>query len=255
MNSFVVNTRRLRLPLRMGTLFFAILAFSLTGRAQPWLTSLPEDSLGKISYAREVQLFDQYWSNRQPEKGKGYKAFMRKRWFWDRRLDETGELNSAKHWQGWEEKQRLFPVSATDEADWLPVGPAMIPTSGGGVGRVNCVTIHPSNPNIIWVGAASGGAWRSSDGGSTWETTTDYLPLLGVTSIVIDYVNPNVIYLATGDNDGGNTYSVGILKSTDGGDTWNQTGLTYQTTNYRILGKLMMSRVDNNLLVLTTHSA
>ena len=50
---------------------------------------------------------------------------------------------------------------------------------------------------------------------------TDEVPIIGFTDIAIDPNNPNVMYAAAGDDDGGDTYGLGILKTTDGGDNWS----------------------------------
>ena len=59
----------------------------------------------------------------------------------------------------------------------------------------------------------------------TYIPLSDDLPQIGVSSIAIDYNNPNIMYIATGDDDAGDSYSVGVWKSIDGGLNWNPTGL------------------------------
>jgi len=60
--------------------------------------------------------------------------------------------------------------------------------------------------------------WKTTDQGTTWTTNTDLLPNLGVSGIAIDPLHPDTMYIATGDRDADDTYSIGVLKSTDG---WN----------------------------------
>ena len=54
------------------------------------------------------------------------------------------------------------------------------------------------------------GLWKTVDGGNTWSTNTDNLPVIGVSGIVIHPTNNQIMYLATGDGDGADTYSIGI---------------------------------------------
>ena len=64
------------------------------------------------------------------------------------------------------------------------------------------MAFHPTDISAFWVGSAGGGLWKTTDAGGTWNALTDDLPVLGISDIAIDYTNPNVIYIATGDADG-----------------------------------------------------
>ena len=125
-------------------------------------------------------------------------------------------------------------------ANWTNLGPNT--TSGGyaGLGRINCVAFHPTNSNIMWVGSPGGGLWKTTDGGNNWTTNFDNAVVLGVSSIVVHPTTPNIMYIATGDGDGSDTYSVGILKSTDGGVTWQTTGLNWNVSQGRRIRKILM---------------
>ena len=93
------------------------------------------------------------------------------------------------------------------------MGPFNAP-SGGGIGRINNVAFHPLHNDTIYAGAPAGGLWVSYDDGQSWQTFTDELTNLGISDLAIDPTNPNIMYLATGDRDGADTYSYGLLKST-----------------------------------------
>lgn len=82
-----------------------------------------------------------------------------------------------------------------------------------------------------------------------WTALTDHLAVLGVSSIAIHPSNSNVIYIATGDGDGGQTYSIGVLKSIDGGQTWTSTGLSYTVSNFVRINKLLIHPSNPNILV------
>jgi photosystem II stability/assembly factor-like uncharacterized protein len=155
-------------------------------------------------------------------------------WFQARAYPDPYYLNE-KYERGWLQFQQLknnagLRISALIAANWTSLGPA---TSIGG--RILCITITPSNSNILWAGSASGGLWKSTNAGSTWTPVITNLPLLGVSSIIVHPTDPNTIYAGTGEvyrvdtsNIGFNvwkargTYGVGIIKSTDGGATWSQ---------------------------------
>ena len=86
-----------------------------------------------------------------------------------------------------------------------------------GQGRVNTFIIDPNNSSTFYVGAPSGGIWKSTDSGINWSPLSDQIPQIGVSGIAIDPDNSDIIYIATGDDDARDTYSVGVLKSTNGG--------------------------------------
>ena len=91
------------------------------------------------------------------------------------------------------------------------------------------------------MGSPGGGLWQTTDGGLNWTTNTDNLPVLGVTDILIHPTNTNIMYIATGDAHGSDTYSVGVLKSSDGGITWDTTGLSYNVSQSNEISKLEMN--------------
>ncbi len=93
--------------------------------------------------------------------------------------------------------------------------------------RVSAVTGIPENPNIYYIGAASGGVFRTTDGGTHWEALTDSLDVSSIGSLAIAPSDQNVIWAGTGETFIRSNISVGngIYKSTDAGRTWEQMGL------------------------------
>lgn len=95
-------------------------------------------------------------------------------------------------------------------------------------GRVTTVTGVPSQPKTFYMGVASGGLFRTNDGGVSWVAITDGKVPLGSTGCVaVADSDPNVIYLGTGSDDVRSNVSTGrgMYKSTDGGQSWKFTGL------------------------------
>ena len=89
-----------------------------------------------------------------------------------------------------------------------------------GNGRVNVACVHPLHAQVIYVGAPSGGLWKSNDGGATWNTTFDNMPHLGVSAIAIHPDSSQVVFAGTGDRDAYDTPCTGLYKSTEGGQQW-----------------------------------
>jgi photosystem II stability/assembly factor-like uncharacterized protein len=79
----------------------------------------------------------------------------------------------------------------------------------------------------LFVGAASGGVWRSYDGGTTFQPVFDRQPVQSIGAIALDPTNPKVVWVGTGESWTRNSTSIGdgIYRSTDGGDTWQNLGL------------------------------
>jgi hypothetical protein len=93
-------------------------------------------------------------------------------------------------------------------------------------GRVPTVAFHPTNRGTIFVGTSAGGVWRTTNEGASWTPVTDALCSLVIGSVAIDPVNPQVVYAATGEPSEG-TEGCGILRSTDGGDSWATLGASF----------------------------
>ena len=77
---------------------------------------------------------------------------------------------------------------------------------------------------------------------------------MGISSIVISQTNPNLLYAATGDADGSDTYSIGVVKSVDGGVNWNTTGLNYLVTESKKIHKLLIHPANDDILWAATNN-
>ncbi len=215
--------------------------------------------------------FNNYWASRDnTEKGKGWKAFKRWENFVERRVYPSGDLSllslTAKNYQEFLQtyqadnlSNKVTSSSMLASTTWSPVGP-MGPINGtaGGQflksGRMNFITIDPTNSNNLWVGAPAGGLWKSTNGGTSWTTNTDNLAVIGCSDLAIDPTNTSIMYLATGDGDAGDTRSIGVLKSTDGGNTWNATGLTNAVTTNFTIRRLIIHPTNPLILLAATSS-
>ncbi len=208
--------------------------------SSPWMNDLLKTKIGKKSFKKEFTLeeisnsFNSYWKLHAADKnkkGSGYKPFKRWEYMKSLSLDNNGKIiTPVKTWNAWKEKNTLAAKNQTNFSNWENLGP-YTQESKDGQGRVNTIIVDPNNPNTYYVGAPAGGLWKSTDSGANWRPLTDHLPQIGVSGIAIDSKNSNIIYIATGDDDHGDTYSIGVLKSTDGGNTWNTTGLIFADGN------------------------
>jgi photosystem II stability/assembly factor-like uncharacterized protein len=120
----------------------------------------------------------------------------------------------------------------SDPNGWVPIGPSCVPNGQLGredegvgpiSGRCTAIALDPTQPDqIIYIGTAIGGVWKSTDGGLTWKPKTDFEACLGIGCVTIDPTNRLRLYVGTGEaNEGGEIIpGVGVLVSADGGDTW-----------------------------------
>ncbi len=108
-------------------------------------------------------------------------------------------------------RKRLGPRQMAAADTWVSAGPT------NGAGRINSIAVHPTATGTVYVGANSGGVWKTTDGGNTWRNLTDSINNLNVGAIAIAPSSPNIIYVGTGSE---HTGGIGLLKSTDGGETW-----------------------------------
>jgi hypothetical protein len=155
----------------------------------------------------------------------------RERYWFMMRANEQGEIPPNALVKAKEQMDLLRGVSPRVDAgiaQWEWLGPGNIG------GRIRAILVHPTSPNTMWIGGASGGIWRTDNGGASWYPLDDFMANMTVTSLAIDPTNTAVLYAGTGE---GFTYSLlgspgrgirgaGIFKSIDGGATWQQLGST-----------------------------
>jgi photosystem II stability/assembly factor-like uncharacterized protein len=146
----------------------------------------------------------------------------------------------------------LFFVSFQAQAQQVPVeslkgmeirniGPA------GMSGRVTTIDVDLREPNRIFIGTASGGAWKSESGGIYWEPIFDDQPVQSIGALKINQNNPSEIWIGTGEGNPRNSLNAGngIYKSIDGGRNWIHSGLE----NTRLIHRIYIHREDPNTVL------
>lgn len=244
------------------SLLCSFLGFSQFNPTAPWMANKNTAKNGQLTIDEQVETFNEYWLTRDKNaRGSGYKPFMRWEYHWRNYTNEQGFIiSSEEFWNAWRQKNQAKTnrnvVMSLPVSNWEPIGPFTHTNTGSwssGQGRVNIVHVDPSNANTVYLGAPAGGIWKSTNNGATWTPLTDQLPQIGVSGIAVDYSNSNVIYIATGDKDAGDSYSVGVYKSTDGGLTWNPTGNMGVSTPTRA-GDILIHPTNNQILWCATSS-
>ncbi len=168
--------------------------------------------------------------------------------------------NDAAEPSEWMMTQRLFPymqadpdvysqalkqvkamkssLKKSDELSWTFAGPVNVG------GRITDVEYDPLHPRYVYCSAATGGVFKSSDFGASWVPIFDDQAFLSIGDIAVDPVNTDILYVGTGEANGGhnNMSGGGMFKSTDAGNSWFPIGLDSTET----IGRVIINPSDPN---------
>ena len=125
-------------------------------------------------------------------------------------------------WSSTDNQSTVQPFAVTLSSKFSAVGPASIYTGASGQnysGRIVAIAAHPTDANTLYIAAAGGGVWKTTNGGTSWTALTNGLPWQAMGSVTIDPSNTDTIYAGTGEpnNSGDSEYGIGLYKSTDAG--------------------------------------
>lgn len=135
-------------------------------------------------------------------------------------------------------------------ANWTVVGPINTDNMYGN-GRVNSIKVDPNNATTLYACTPAGQLWKSTNNGVSWAVISEGIPAAGVTDVAIDPTNSNILYALTGDADRAifHPSSRGLYKSTDGGVTWNTTGLSYTISNSIVLMAVLVHPLNPSIIL------
>ncbi len=220
----------IKLRMLLAALFFTLFSWQLSAQDKiagldppaseyPYWIDWMQD--GSVNFYDVQAAFEAYWEGREVTKGSGWKPFKRWEWWTERHIYPDGTRHEPDRvFNAYMEYLQKYPQAKDSEGDWINLGPIDVPSKGyEGLGRINAIAFHPADPDIVYIGAPAGGCWRK-DGPGQWFSTTDELPTLGVSSIVVDWSNPDRVFIGTGDRDAGDAAGMGVFKSEDAGETW-----------------------------------
>ncbi len=210
-----------------------------------------------VSFYEIQEDYYQYWGTKEIPKGAGHKPFKRWEYFMETRVDKDGYYDPLSRQKAYKEYIENNTNQKSSSNQWTILGPSSQPSGNNGIGRINVITVHPDDSNIIFVGTPAGGLWKTVDGGLNWTTNTDFLTNLGVSDIVFHPSDTDTMYIATGDRDHNDTSTFGILKSTDGGNSWTTTPFQPSTNglpDFYLIHRLLIDPIDGDIMIASTTS-
>ena len=256
--------------LKFSSLLIYILVISpLCSNAQVFL----QDSSNQTHDFKRMQVLFEKWAKKTDLKNtKHWKYFKRWEHEMEKHTDGSGNPGDPSIYIAEAIKaanaKEVQSTAKFASSGWTPLGPYTLPENQtgymqNGIGRINCIAFHPTDVNTYYVGVAQGGVWKTSNNGQSWTPLTDNLPIQRISDITIDPNNAEIMYISVGDfeyidvglNIDGRKrqshYGLGVYKTTDGGSTWNPTGLSFQLTDgdASLIRKVLVNPANSNQLV------
>ena len=241
-------------------LLFAIIVFvGLTLLLSMLIEKTKTPSKDKVSKKKSSEIITS--EDKVEKKSSG--ALESMQWMTQIRAYPETDIPADKFYKAFEySKENLQQINNRDDlGQWNSIGPNNIG------GRSLCVAVHPVDTGTVFIGASSGGLWKSTTGGigaSAWTMINTGFPSSAVSSIAIDSANPNVMYIGTGENYGyefsengvdirvtRGMYGIGILKTTNGGNSWTKS-LDWTYDNKRGVWKVLINPKNSNILYAAT---
>ncbi len=164
-------------------------------------------------------------------------------WAFRQRAYPYDELNYEQYREGAEQARVMREEAHAKKAVagvWDEKGPSNIGA------RLSDIEFHPDMNEVLFAGMASGGIFKTTNSGATWDPIFDDQTVLTIGDIAIDPSNPDVIYAGTGEPNAHSFswFGDGVYKSSDGGLNWTNMGLT----NSRYIGRIVVDPNDGNRL-------
>lgn len=190
-----------------------------------------QNDIKEVTYEDFLKFRIERKKNKKPNYGMPDKAML---WYYEQRAYPLGYIPENWRSEAYEHiKKNNEPVrleKTNNSFQWTQLGPGNIG------GRIRAIVVHPQNSNIIFIGAVSGGVWKTTNGGQSWFPCDDYMENIAVCALAIDPDNPNIIYAGTGEGffNLDAIRGEGIFKSTDQGQTWIRLASTLNDKFYYV---------------------
>jgi photosystem II stability/assembly factor-like uncharacterized protein/PKD repeat protein len=239
------------------TLFILLLiCTSVFSQSIRWEDKLKQKD---ANFFETKKLFDDQWKDKEITKGSGYTPFMRMANWIEPRVFPSGNISLASPLKAYNEYQKYIidnnnHTSSVCQGNWTSVGPTMYNDTAlwtkEAIGRINCVAVNPFNSQTFYLGTPAGGLWKTIDGGATYTNYTDNLDYFGFSSVAIARTDTNIVYAGTGDRFSYDMPTLGLIKSTDAGLTWQHVS---SFPNNQI-SKILINPLNAQSIIISTYS-
>ncbi len=195
---------------------------------------------------------------------KGNTNYLKRNQYFQEKRQLRTPVNFAKQYtEAYREVQAFGDRSHLRRAKtWTPKGPFGKQRLAG-TGRINSMQFHPKDTNTWFICVAQGGLWKTSNAGQSWTSISGNLPILRTSSLLIHPDHPDTMYVAMGDyaylghnlmaneNKRNSHYGIGVYKTSDGGKSWNATGLSFKQTDFEgsLLSGILMHPIHKDTLI------
>ncbi len=185
-------------------------------------------------------------------------------------VDPQMRISAIKDLEEKQERQQRMPESAYRDAllaNWTAIGPAPIIAQAVNPnnpprysGRVISIAVHPTNPDIVYAGAAQGGLYRSTNGGTSWTPIMDNALSLAIGAIAISPSNPETVYVGTGEPNFAidSFFGVGVYRIENASTTatlvgpLNRDAIGTDLFTGRSVSEIIVHPTDNNTIFVST---
>ena len=139
----------------------------------------------------------------------------------------------------------------TQSFDFVERGP------GNVAGRTRSLIVDPDDAtnNTWFAGSASGGIWKTTDGGSNWAFISEDIPNLGTNTLAMSAANSSVIYAGTGEHFTNDIDGSGLYKTTDKGQTWMQIADPSIYTDFKNISRIVVDPADEDVVIVTSRNS
>lgn len=223
-----------------------------TAQSQHWVDLLygPNPNVFEVTRA-----YEEYWNTRPFVKSRETQDYKR----WVRMMEQFADTNGvyrvpalsiADQSRIWNARYSPRPQEREQRSTaWKSIGPFSWEKQALGLsyapGQAHCYTVAQgvNDTSIVYVGTATAGLWKSTDNGSTWTNMTSTMMVREVRSILVDPRDARNVYFGC---------SLGVLHSTDGGVSWEQTGISDQFYSGLVVWDMSLNPVERNKLHVAT---